>query len=299
MAYIIENANILKQQTLQKASLLVEKGKITSIRDSFPRYSFMKMNAEDYIMAPAQVMYDPAPPLDRPFSEQKSYFINEMLMKGMTSFLTFAEVRQESRLFSRIKTVKSSLISSPADYVIAVKVPARLLSPSFIRKCRKEKIPAVFVEAESKEELSAVPWGWIREAVFPYNCPLVPVFKTADEKAKKALQHFWKQLMAKERLAHLGEELREREPIAREHLALMGICPHKGDIRQGGEVSYNLYVKDGGDRNIEESGLFHYYSHRLAITAHKGTIIRAGGYFRFCPGYGERVIIKIPAFFTV
>ena len=63
--------------------------------------------------------------------------------------------------------MKTTLISSPIDFIIGVRIPVRLITPSFIRKCKREKVPAIFVELEDLDELEDIPWGWVRDALFP------------------------------------------------------------------------------------------------------------------------------------
>ena len=66
-----------------------------------------------------------------------------------------------------------------------------------MRECKKRKIPAIFVRIENKDELFSVPWGWIKEAMFPYNSPLIPIFQV--EKDNSELKQTWQMVMSKKR----------------------------------------------------------------------------------------------------
>ncbi|GLB57985.1 hypothetical protein [Cytobacillus sp. NCCP-133] len=299
MAYIIENANILKEDKLKIVSLLVKNNEITLMQPELKRFQFMKMDANPYIMAAGSVVLDTAIPVEKPFSELKDYFIKEFLFKGCAAFLTAAAVKHEYSLRSDIKGLKARLLSSPIDYIIGVRIPVRLLTPSFMRKCKRECVPVVFVEVTDAEELEHVPWGWVRESMFPYNCLISPIFLSRNGKEKSRIKKVWERFMKEQKIPSITEEIKEHEPLSRAILSKAGIFPVKGMIQQGGELTYNLYVKSGEGIPIEESELFHYHRDKLAVTVQKGKVIRAGQEIVFYPGYGEHVKINTPAYFKL
>ncbi|MBU8879090.1 hypothetical protein BGM26_08845 [Bacillus sp. FJAT-29790] len=298
MTYIIENANILKDQEINKVSLLIDNGKITAIKPIFNRYRFMKMDADPFIMAPAPILLNKNFPFEKSFQEMKKFFIDEFILKGCIAFLTMASVGHEYAMEKEIKRVKTQLLNSPIDYIIGVRVPIRTLTPSFLRKCKREKVPAVFVEIKNANELYNIPWGWIREAIFPYNSPLIPIFSSMNEREEKQAKTEWKKVMGEEKIPSVKDEIKENEPIPYPVLSKIGIFPLKSSIQQGRELSYNLYMKSGEIINIEEPDLFHYHRHKLVVTVHKGEVIRACDHVVFRPGFGEHVKINIPSFFT-
>ena len=299
MTYIIENATILKERKMTKTSLLIENGKILSIKPDYKRYRFIRMNAASFIMTPTSTLLHKELPLDLPFQELKAYFINEFILKGCTTFITLAAVNQEQALSKEIKRVNTRLLNSPIDYIIGVKISSRLLTPSLLRKCKREKVPAIFVEINQVDELYSLPWGWLREAMFPYNSPLIPLFVNKNERERNYALAEWKRMMEKEKIPAIHEEIAENEPIPYSVLKKIGIFPKKSSIHQGLELSYNLYLKSREIRNIEEVELFHYYRHILVHTVHKGEVIRAKDYIDFRPGFGEHVKINTPSYFTI
>ncbi len=298
MAYIIENINLLKKDKLEKISILVKNERISSITSEMKNYSYVKMNASGYITTNPHIIFDSKVPVLTTFSEMKSYMTEKFLKKGCTTFLTYVSVSQEKNLKTSLKQVKMGLLSSPIDYVIGVKIPLSALTPSFIRTAKREKVPAVFIEFSSVDELKEKPWGWIREAMFPYNSPLIPCFLMDGEREKKRARQVWDEIMGKHNIASIREELMEGEPITKEALHKMGILPVKSHLHPGSEVSYNFYLKSSEIINIDEKSLFLYHSDRLLVTVHKGEVIRAGDKVWFRSGYGEHVIIKTPSFFT-
>ena len=177
MAYILENVNILKQGKLSRTSLLVENGKISLMKPSLDRYRFMKMDGDSFIMTATHVTLDTQIPIHQSFHDQKEYYSDQFIRKGCTTFLTYVEINHEFELQTKLEQFKKDLLNSPIDYVIGIKIPIRLLTARFMRECKKRKIPAIFVRIENNDELASVPWGWIKEAMFPYNSPLIPIFR--------------------------------------------------------------------------------------------------------------------------
>ncbi|KAB2338315.1 hypothetical protein F7731_01760 [Cytobacillus depressus] len=299
MTYIIENANILKEKQIIKASILVDNGIILSIRPAFKRYRYMKMNAEPFIMTPAPILYEQEFPSEKTFQELKAYFIEEFILKGCTAFLTVVKIKHEYELSHELKRLKTQLLNSPIDYIIGVRIPVRLLTQSFVRKCKRENIPAIFVEVDQVDELNHIPWGWLRDAMFPYNSPLIPIFLHANERDKSHAEKEWNRVMETEKMPYVKDELLEKEPISHSTLSKIGVYPFKASIHQGCELSYNLYLKSREFRKIEEEQLFHYHRNKLVVTVHKGDVIRAGEKLFFRPGSGEHVKINTPSFFKI
>lgn len=160
-------------------------------------------------------------------------------------------------------------------------------------------MPVVFVEVTDAEELDHVPWGWIRESMFPYNCLLTPVFLSRNGKEKSRIKKAWERLMKEQKIPSMPEEIKEHEPLSRTTLSKAGIFPIKANIQQGGELTYNLYLKPPEGLTIEESELFHYHRDKLAVTVQKGKVIRAGQEIAYRPGSGEHVKISTPAYFKL
>jgi hypothetical protein len=298
MDYIIENANILKETKLTKASLLIKGNHIAAKRDQIHQKNYMKMNAESFIMTPSYVLLDSSIPLNASFQEFRKYMIENFLLKGCTTLLTYISVSYESELMKKINDTKTALNSSPIDFLIGVKIPIRLLTPSFIRQCKKEKVPAIFIDVDDLDELEKIPWGWIREALFPYNCPLVPIISNNIKKdAKRALSK-WKVIMEIGKIPAILEGLSENQPLSLLVLNKIGLYPQKASLLHGAELSYNLFLKGREIMNVDEVALFLYHSNRLVVTVNKGKVIRAGEEVLFKPGYGEYVRVRTPSYFA-
>ena len=298
MAYIIENAQIIRDRERVTQSLLIKGNRIEAIQDHFKQYRYIKMNTEGFILTPTYVLFDPTLPLSSPFQSLKEYMTKNYLVKGSTTIIVRVNVLYENELSEKIRAVKSALMSSPVDFYIAVSIPIRLLTPSFVRKCKKERVPAILVELHDREEIASIAWSWIRDALFPYNSPIIPAVNMEDERAKKGLLAFWKDTMAKEKISALNEQLPEKLPLTAGVLNKIGIYGKSSNMNHGGEVSYNLYFTSKKVNNVDTQQLFLYHSDRLAVTVHKGKVIRAGKQLHYMPGYGEYVQVVTPSYYA-
>jgi hypothetical protein len=298
MAYIIDNVHLLKGQAFKDTSMLVEGQRIISTTSKFERYNYMRMDADSYIMTPTHVLFDRNLPIKESYKERKEYYLKNFILKGSTVVFTTIKIHFERELEVKLKQAKSDLLDSPIDFVLGVSIPPRLLNPGFIRKCKKMKVPAIFLEIDEMNTLNTMPWGWIKEALFPYNCPIIPIFPESKHKKGRQLQlNVWSDLMKKEKVPAVYEDLANPGPVSRSILKKTGIFPEKSNLHSGGELSYNLYIIGPETKYRDEHGLF-FQSKHLEVTVDKGIVIRAGAEVYYRPGKGENVIIKTPGFFT-
>lgn len=299
MTYIIDDAHLLKGQQTIKTSMLIDGEKIISSRPAFTRYNHIRMSTDSFIMTPSHVLLDFNLLMGRSYQERKDYYIDNFIMKGSMIVLAAIKIRAENEFEAKIKEAVRDLIDCPLDYIFGVRIPPSLLKPNFIRKCKRAKIPAIFIEITDSKELSRLPWGWVKEALFPYNSLLIPVFgKGLSNKEKQFLRKSWIELMRREGIPAATEELEEMVPLPRDILMRTGIYPLKANLASGRENSYNLYHKTRESIGLCESELFKVQGKQLAVTVNKGKIIRAGNKVYFRPGDGENVIINTPGFFT-
>ncbi|CEG27649.1 hypothetical protein [Bacillus sp. B-jedd] len=296
MPYIIENAAILREGRLEISSILTDGKEITAIRCDLGNYSLMKLEIAPFIMTPAHTILDSTLPC-KTKEELADTVANELLKKGCTTILTYVDVESEKFLQRRLKEIEEAFILSPADYAIGAKVDLKKLTPSFLRECKKMKLPAVFVNVKSLEGLDTVPWGWLREAIFPYNCPLIPVFDDLDPSLKKQALAKWEKTMLSWKLPSLNDELAEGTPLPKSALNMIGIYPWRSSLLHKAELSYNLYIRTTGKPAQENSG----FCQKIepAVTVHKGRVIRWGEYTDFIRGSGEYIKVKTHAFYSL
>ncbi|WP_160721337.1 hypothetical protein [Bacillus sp. USDA818B3_A] len=297
--YIIENANVLKDKQLTTCSLLIRNDQITVLHNGTAHYKYMKMNLAPYIMTPAYVLLSSAIPFESSFQVLKTFITENFILKGCTTIFTYVSLSYENELLDKLNEVKKALMSSPIDFLIGIKIPARLMTPTLIRKCKKLKIPAIFLEIQDSLELEKIPWGWIREAMFPFNSPLIPIISSEQKKEAETLLSKWKDRMIKEKIPALYHLIEEGQPLSIPILNKIGLYPNKGCFMSGTELSYNLYLKDREIAKVDEESLFHYHSNRLVVTVDKGKVIRSGEKVLFSPGSGEFVQVRTPFFFSL
>lgn len=290
MPYIIENATILRDGERSRQSILTDGSKVTAIRHDLPAYSYMKMNVDAFLMTPVFTILD---------GNLKKASIEEMYLKnGCTTILTYAKANYERQVSERLSEVEGDLSGIPADYAIGIRIPIGILSPTVLRECKRKKVPAVFVELTSAAALEQIPWGWIREALFPYNCPLIPIIPHREEGEKRSLLGKWKKVMENERIPSLEHEVEECVPIASRALNRMGIFPWRSSLKHNAELSYNLYWNEGLS-GLDEKSLFLHNGDKLAITVQRGKIIRIGNAVDFAEGNGEHIKVKTHSFFAI
>lgn len=294
MTYIIENANLYKQNQLITTSLLVDNGKILSVQPNFPKYLYMKMSAKDFIMTSTSVFYADGVPQDKDTTIEQ-YMISRYLGKGCTTVLVSAYIKNVNELDQAIEEVRNFYKNSPLDYTIAVKIPIKDFTVPFVLKCKRKKIPAIFIEFNDKRELYKIPWGWIREALFPYNSPLIPVIVNSG-KEKEDLLQTWQSILQREKIPHIEESLSEQTPLHLQVLKKIGIYPLKGYLQTGGELSYNLYLS--GNEHPVFSFMNDEKKFILAVTVHKGKIVKAGEKIYYNLENGEEFTINRPSFFS-
>jgi hypothetical protein len=295
MNYIIENVNLLKTNGIEKTSLLINENRIALMRKSMDSLCFLRMDMSSYLLTPSHVMLDFSLHSSLHFPEFKDLFIQNYLKKGCTTLLTVVDVQNEQGLVSEIKQRRHLMINSPIDYYLGVRLPFHRLSPSFLRKCRKQNISVVFVEVDVETKLATKSWGWIRDAMFSNPITLIPFVHERDlpvNKEKRLLQK-WEQIMKEHKLSSVTTLLEEKAPLTKEVLMRIGIYPEKGEVRVGGQLNYNLYnladlrYHTNNTPNISHNGDF------PLITVHNGKLLNVNGDISFKPGIGEECFISI------
>lgn len=292
--YIIERANIYseEQQSIKNISLFIKNNIVHSIKSTYPKTALMKMNVASFVMTPTHVMLDSRIPCDT-FQLLKQYSTKNYLLKGCHTIITPFSIQYEFQFDQELHKKKISLLNSPVDYVLALKLPLERLTTNLIRKCKKEKIAIIFLEIKDQSTINQIAWGWIREAMFPYNPILVPEIMENTNK-KLALKN-WNEVLGKENIPRIFDEIQERMPISIKNLKKFGLYPKRGDLNIGGELNYNLYFKN--KKVAEQKGIL-YDSDRLAIMVHKGRVTVTPNHVTYRPGFGEEITINRTSLFV-
>lgn len=292
VSYIIENVSLLKADSVEKTSLLINQDRIEFMRPSMKNFRFMRMDMSTYLLTPGYVMLDFSLHTLLHFQEFKQYMIQHYLKKGCTSLLTVVDVQGERDLATKLKEKRHQMINTPIDYYIGIKLPLHSLTPAILRKCKQQNVSVVFIEADKEDTFKAISWGWIRDAMFSNPITLI-LYPPKDSHKNQKILHLWEKIMKENRLSSISTPLEEKAPLSKNVLMRLGIYPVKGDIRVGGQVNYNLYNLD--DLRYHTNGMpkIQYDEQVPTFTAHQGKLINVKGDITFNPGVGEESFISI------
>jgi hypothetical protein len=296
--YIIENADCARHDGIHRISLLVEDNRIAAIRESFSYYNYIRLNVSPFIMTPTHVMCDIELPFNHEFSSFKAYFLNHFISKGCTTVLTSFKITYEFEFMEKLEERKTSLLSSPLDYTIGLMCPAHLIKPEVIRLCKRNKVPVIWISLDDITAFKSVKWGWIKGLLYDYPITFVPFFTTKIDKKEK-IKHLkiWQKTMKSEKIPHFSEEIQQKVPFPLDQLKKIGMYPHRGNFLSGGEISYNLYMKND-EEPLTDGSSFHYESHVLKCTMNRGKYTYLNDQSYFYPGAGKELRIQTPGFFT-
>ncbi|CAM3974726.1 hypothetical protein [Lederbergia lenta] len=295
MHYIIESATIIDGKKVREKSLLVKNNEISYIGDDVSMFSAMKMDIKSFVLTPSFVMFAPNIPTDS-FYQFKEHFVKRLLSKGCGTIITEFSINYDFEFEEKLLEKRTSLLNSPLDYILGVRIPASKINTTIIKKCKVAKIPLIFVEINDVKELKALPWGWLKEASYPYNPVLIPVFPSyMKHSIQKKTCKYWAKLLEKEKLSHLPQPLPSYEPLDEFEIKKIGLYPKRGLLRTGSEINYNLFFKNS---RVEHPKTLYYDNLKLAVAVQKGkfAFIDKKPFFR--PGYGEELMINQTALFV-
>ncbi|MBB5323393.1 hypothetical protein HNQ34_000470 [Anoxybacillus tepidamans] len=295
MPYIIDEAHVVKNGKLERCSFVVDGNRIDYISEKMNSSRWMRMPVGEFLLTPGHVMLDFSFDEPRTFLEFKQYMQQHFLTKGCTALLAVCSVLYEKQLSKALQQLRKYLLNSPIDYFIGVKIPLRTLTPSFVRACKRLKIPVIFLELHGNEPLEDVAWSWMYETFASYPLPLVPYWM---EKPSKRMEERWRNVLSAHRIPFIPVSLKERTPLSLDVLKKIGIYPQKGDVRIGGEVDYNLYARPLLSGLVAETVIVDYDKHVPMITVHNGRVVKANDQLFFYPGFGKERTIYAPGMFS-
>ncbi|RFU65533.1 gamma-glutamyltransferase family protein [Peribacillus glennii] len=290
MAYIIEYAKLYQHGKLVDTSIAVKDNRIYSIHLPVTRLRHMRMKAGQFIMAPANVMVA----MNFQVYPDENYLKCTFIGKGASTIIVTVPVKYEYELTSKLKEYRSRLKQCPLDYLFAFSIPQNLVTPKVISFCKKEKIPAVFINMKDPSSFNNIAWSWIKQAAFPYNPVFIPSIDTGMDPGP--LLHHWCQILSKHNIPHISATLNEEEPLTLNDLKKIGIYPQRGDLHSNGEVSYNLFLENAL-LNVE-NGIPSFDYGKLVVTVLKGKVIRAGAGIDLSELKGDELNITTPGFFV-
>lgn len=300
MPYILEKANVLKNNKVVTCSILIKNKRVDYMQENLKRLSFMKTNLSHYLLTPGHVMVNYTFSKKKSFQSFKTEITENYLKKGCTTMLVISDVNTEREIIPTLKNTRHYLLNSPIDYYLGIRIPLESLTPPFLVTCRRNKIPVIIVTIDKVEDLYKIPWGWIRESYHSYQIPIIPEWKIKEKAIfnSKRKDEIWKTIMEENRIPTIVDRPNEDEPLTIDMLKKIGIYPNKGDIRVGGELDYNLYDHDSIGYSVDETPSLDYHNLIPTITMHKGNFTKVGEKVYFRSGFGNECIVKKPGFFV-
>lgn len=296
MQYVIENAAYIENGQKEKLSFMIKDNEFRYIGPNISYHNVMKMEASTFLITPSYIFFAPDLP-EFPYEQFKAKFLNEYVLKGCGTIITNFTINRISEFDQALRRKRMSLLNSPVDFLLGIQINAKLITTDLIRKCKREKIPIIFVEITKMKELYSIPWGWIRDISFPLNPIFIPIF-TSELKlfSEKMLLQKWTTLLEDEKIVHLPSPLQKNKPLSIDIIKKIGLYPKKGILKVGGELSYNLFFmkKDDEQRRGYPYGVDLYPD----VSVHKGKYVSINQVPIFRSGTGEELIIHKTAIFV-
>ncbi|MEH7380778.1 hypothetical protein V7138_09890 [Bacillus sp. JJ1533] len=300
MPYILEKANVLKNNKVVTCSILIKNQRVDYMKENLKRLSYMKTNLSQYLLTPGHVMMNYSFAQEQSFQSFKKEMTENYLRKGCTTLLVVSDVKNEKEIPNRLKNTRHFLLNSPVDYYLGIRVPLESLTPSFLVACRRQKIPVIIVTIKKLDDVYKVPWGWIRESYHSYHIPIIPEWKMKEKTVftSSRKEMIWKEITEENRIPTIPVCPSTDEPLSIDILKKIGIYPDKGDIRVGGELDYNLYEHDSISYSVDEKPTLDYHKLIPTITMHKGNFTKVDAKVYFRSGFGNECKVKKPGFFV-
>ena len=284
MPYIIEKIMLFENEQLQHCDLVVKNNVIYSRDISVRQMKFIRLNMDKHIIMATESVFGN---LEQWRAEGIEY-AKRMVLLGATTIIFPVDVQSNRQLKANFQKVREELASFPLDYVLAIRIPFSSLKPKLIRMCRLLHIPVCVVMMNGQENFHAIMWKEINEAVFPYKLVLVP---QCDEQLPLSE---WNRYMNGGLLSFHNKSLIEATRLRKSFLKKIGIYPHKGILRSGGDVTYNV-LKECNKEYLMKEDLVYY--DKIEYTVFKNNVIRVGQEVVFTKNAGEELVIKVPGFF--
>ncbi|WP_096200925.1 hypothetical protein [Bacillus sp. FJAT-45350] len=290
MEYILDRVEKQEEDFVRKKSFFIQDSSVSYVNESMDKLKYLRVNAEGFILTPGHIMHDLTILEISKWDEYKKR-MELLISKGCTTVITFSHVRYESQLKESIRKARHKMINSSIDFVVCVSTRAKALTPTFIRKCKREKVPMITVKLESIDELNEIQWPRLKEAMLNYQILIIPDYSSLQLKSKelRRLREQWYSLSRSYRIPTSELLPNELTPYPKRLIKRMGLFPIKGELITGSDVDYNLYSKKEFKYGKEENP---------EVVVIRGKIVKAGNRIYAKPGFGKEYVIQLPGHFV-
>ncbi|HET7657451.1 MAG TPA: hypothetical protein VFK37_04100 [Bacillales bacterium] len=291
MSYLIKGASELNGATKE---FLIRERKIAYVAKKMGKEKAIELNCGGFYIVPGSVAVDFSIAESIDYLERKKKFI-EWQRRGWTTILVVCPLQYENDLRNCLKKIRHLMINSSVDYVIGVSFPMHKITPSFIRLCRREKVPFIYATVIQENDWQKVTWEWIRDAMFTYRLPIVPDLRdlALSSKQKMKCHERWLQYAAQIGLPTISEFPQEDGLLKKEAIRKIGISPYKGELRIGCDLDYSLYQSTSLVNPIQ---FLYDKESEPDVVVLRGKLMKAGETVYYRPGYGKEVVIRVPGY---
>ncbi|MED1601520.1 hypothetical protein [Alkalihalophilus marmarensis] len=301
MLYLLNH--IHKHDCLERParSYLIKEGKITYINTSMARWIGKTSNGTGLTIAEGAIYTMTSPCSSKQsFSAFKEQQVN-LIKKGGTSSISFAQVEYEREIEAAMKRQKHAMVNSTLDYVLGLELPIHLLRPTVASICKRLLIPVIKVHINSVEQLYQVQWEHISYLQLTYPLVLIPVFKTTVKGERSQMKELWDQYCTHYRLQ--TEDDPANEKWSKTALQKMGLFPVKGELLVSSDFDYQLFnnYEKKCNQPPKKQGFFldgktdlDYDKREPAIVALRDRTLKVNLDTCFYPGYGRQIEVTTP-----
>ncbi|HHY21634.1 MAG TPA: hypothetical protein GX525_07080 [Bacilli bacterium] len=284
MKYIIEGMG--KEDDSDRPSFLIEHDKICYVNQGMSRLLHTRLNVHPFKLSPGKIMHSFS--FETATIQEIRKQLSELIRLGCTTVIAMCTLEQAKELQKATAKIRHQLINSTIDYIISVRLPFEQLTPSFIRACRREKIPLIHLKVSTIKQLDSIAWEWIRDALFHYRLVIVPEYCKEKMTKKEILQASvrWKTISETYQIPTTEKRFEEKEPYDRLMLQKIGLYPLKSALMVGSDVDY--YLGRFCEKKQEEI---------TEVVVLRGRVIKAGEKIFYSAGFGREVKVKLPGRF--
>lgn len=281
MKYILENVKKIENNHLKRISFLVEDSQISYVNQQMKRLKYLRINTDGFYLKSGFIMNDFSLGQETNFFRFKER-IKRLINKGCTTVVTYSEITSERQFAECLRKTRHNMINSSIDYVIGIKVQSKIVSPSLIRKCHREKIAIILIEFDSFEQLENIIWQRVKEVMLTYQPVIVPMIKESES----SIENQWKKLAISQKIPTYIPFPSSHKNFDKNLCKLIGLYPKKGELLVGSDVDYILYKEDQHSSELQPS-----------IVVLRGKVLKVDNQVHYHPGYGREVKIKVPGHF--
>ncbi|UTR14645.1 hypothetical protein MM221_19175 [Salipaludibacillus sp. LMS25] len=272
MKYVIQ-VHDGDNSTANVKKIIVEDGVVQIFNNSNISQRVKYVDTEGFTVLPGKVILKENV-LTQMTEDDMISFSKHLFLHGFSTFIHLIEINYESETGKFLESSRHLLKKCPADYIHAVRLPLRRLTPSWVRKLKKLSVPLIVFTVQTEDDLNKAPWQRLIEAAFPLRMMFIFDQKNSDlrERQKLKAQQCWEQIVKFRRINSYFQLPEQHEALPLLFLKRMGLYPQKGTFDSGAHADYFMYWEKDLNETVE--GL-----HLPDVIVLKGHVVKSGSYW--------------------